>query len=101
MKSRQTAAKTVDSLDVRGLLDLMAWAAAQDEMEGARPGEVYQAHFHKALRHAHLYQPGDGHIHGGWEKCLGAAVELERTQVQHGLPGGSSTRERVSKESNR
>jgi len=46
-------------------------------LAAARPGEVYQAHFHRALRHSHLYQRGDGHVHTDpmLEARLGPATE--------------------------
>ena len=74
MRSRETPAKALSALDVRDLLGLMAWQAAQEAMAGARPGEVYEAHFHAALRHSHLYQRDDQHVHTGFEARLGPAI---------------------------
>jgi hypothetical protein len=86
MKTRETVAQTLDSLDCRGLLDLMAWQRAQDAMAAARPGEVWGKHRHAALQHSHLYQRGDEHVHEGEER-LGPAVEVEGTQTrQDGFP---------------
>ena len=31
----------------------------------ANPDHVYRKHDHSALRHAHLYRDGDGHVHEG------------------------------------
>jgi hypothetical protein len=54
-----------------------------------RPGEVWQAHFHRALRHSHFCKPGGAHIHENLA-TLGAAVEAEGTQARQDGPPGQS-----------
>ena len=77
MRSRETPAKALTALDVRDLLGLIAWQAAQDEMEGASPDEAWVTHRHRALQHAHRCRCGDAHIHEGWEGRLGPATALQ------------------------
>jgi hypothetical protein len=49
---------------------------AREALAAAGPGETWGKHDHAALRHAHLYQRGDAHVHDD-EARLGAAVEIE------------------------
>jgi len=44
-------------------------------LAAAAPGETWGQHRHCAWRHAHIYSPGDAHVHEGDER-LGPAVEI-------------------------
>ena len=41
-----------------------------------QPGEVYDQHSHKAEWHTHPYTRNDGHVHEGFYRRLGPAVEV-------------------------